>query len=118
MIKFLVSTALIALLSFVGGLFLPWWSIALAAFVVSALIPLKPMWAFFAGFTAILLLWGVIALVIDQMNDSILSTKIASILPLGGSAYALIVVTAVIGALVGGGAALTGSFLRAPKAAR
>ncbi|HEY6901176.1 MAG TPA: hypothetical protein VI233_11055 [Puia sp.] len=112
MIKFLVSTFLIALLAFVCGLFMPWWTIAVAAFAVSALIPQKPLWAFFAGFVAILLLWGGMALVIDQLNNSILSTKIAAILPLGGSAYALILVTAFIGALVGGGGALTGSFLK------
>jgi hypothetical protein len=112
MIKFLVSTLLIALLSFVCGLFLPWWTVALAAFAVSALIPQKPLLAFIAGFLAIFLLWGGMALVIDQLNNSILSSKIAAILPLGGSAFALVVVTAFIGALVGGGAAITGSFLK------
>ncbi|SRR5258708_3776758 len=111
MIKILVSALLIALLSFVCGLFFPWWTIALAAFAVSALIPLKPMFAFFTGFVAIFLLWGIMALVIDQLNNSILSSKIAAILPLGGSAFALISVTAFIGGLVGGGAAITGAFL-------
>lgn len=115
MIKFLVSILLIALLSFVCGLFLPWWTIALAAFVVSALIPLKPLQAFFAGFLAIFLLWGGLAFGIDQLNNSILSEKIAAILPLGGSVIALILVTAFVGALVGGGAAITGSFLKAAR---
>lgn len=106
---------LIALLAFVCGLFLPWWSIALAAFAVSALIPLKPLWAFCAGFFGIFILWGGLALVIDQLNNSILSTKIAAILPLGGSAYALICVTAFIGGLVGGGGALTGAYVKASR---
>ncbi|MBS1659873.1 MAG: hypothetical protein JST68_02350 [Bacteroidetes bacterium] len=110
--KFLVSILLIALLAFICGLFMPWWTIALAAFAVSALIPLKPLLAFFAGFLGIFLLWGGMAVVIDQLNNSILATKIAEILPLGGSAYALIVVTAFIGGLVGGGGALTGAFLK------
>jgi hypothetical protein len=115
MIKFLVSVVLIALLSFVCGLFLPWWTISLVAFLVSALIPLKPLQAFFAGFLAIFLLWGGLAWGIDWMNNSILSAKIAAILPLGGSVIALILVTAFIGALVGGGAAITGSFLKAAR---
>lgn len=114
MIKFLVSVALIALLSFVAGLFMPWWSLALGAFAVSALIPLKPFHSFLAGFLGIFLLWGGIALGIDQMNNSILSAKIAAVLPLGGSVTVLILVTAFIGALVGGGAAITGSFIRLP----
>jgi hypothetical protein len=115
MIKFLVSILLIALLSFVCGLFLPWWTIALVAFLVSALIPLKPLQSFLAGFLAIFLLWGGLALGIDQLNNSILSAKIAAILPLGGSVIALILVTAFVGALVGGGAAITGSFLKAAR---
>lgn len=112
MLKLVVSILLIALLSFVCGLFLPWWSVALAAFAVSALIPQKPVFAFVTGFVAILLLWGLMALGIDQLNNSILSTKIAGILPLGGSPYAVIVATAFIGALVGGGGALTASFIK------
>ena len=110
--KFFVTTGLIALLSFIGGLFLPWWSIGVAAFLVSALIPQKPLRAFFAGFLALFLLWGGLALSIDVANESILSTRIAGILPLGGSSVALIVVTALVGALVGGGGALTASYLR------
>lgn len=112
MAKLIVSIFLTALLSFVCGLFFPWWTIALAAFVVSVLIPQRPLLAFFSGFIAILLLWGAMAVVIDQLNQSILSAKIAAILPLGGSAYLLIFVTAFVGALVGGGAAITGSFLK------
>lgn len=110
--KFFVSTGLIALLSFIGGLFLPWWTIAVAAFLVSALIPQKPLRAFFAGFLALFLLWGGMALSIDLSNQSILSARIAGILPLGGSSIALIGVTALVGALVGGGGALTAAYLR------
>ncbi|HEY4108645.1 hypothetical protein [Puia sp.] len=112
MIKFFVSIALIALLSFIFGLFLPWWSIAVAAFVVSLLIHQRPVVAFFAGFLALLLLWGGLAWYIDMANDSILSARVAGILPLHGSSVALLIVTGVIGALVGGGGSLTAAFLR------
>jgi len=112
MIKFFVSVLLIALLSFIGGLFLPWWTVAVAAFLVSALIPQRPLPAFFAGFLALLLLWGGLALSIDMANNHILSAKVAGILPLNGSATALVLVTGFIGALVGGGGSLTAAFLR------
>ena len=114
MIKFLVATLLIALLSFVSGLFFPWWTIALAAFAVSALIPQRPLLSFFSGFLALFLLWGLLALGIDLANGSILSAKIAEILPLGGSSIVLVLVTGFIGALVGGGGAITGAFLKKP----
>ena len=110
--KFLASTLLIALLSLIAGLYGPWWGFALAAFLVSALISQRPGMAFLSGFVALFLLWGLLAWVIDSSNGSILSRKIAQILPLGGSSFLLILVTAIIGALVGGGAALSGSYLK------
>lgn len=56
--KFFVSLLLTALLSFAACLYLPWWSIALAAFLVAALVPQKPFRSFLAGFAALFLLWG------------------------------------------------------------
>ena len=110
--KFIVSILLIALLGFTAGIFLPWWSIALGAFLVSALIPLRPGIAFLSGFIAIFILWGLLAWNIDMSNGSILSVKIAQLMHLGGSPILLILVTALVGALVGGSASLTGSFLK------
>jgi hypothetical protein len=112
MLKFLVSVLLIILLSFICGLFLPWWTIAVAAFAVSALIQQKPLAAFFTGFLALFLLWGGLALAVDIANESILSTRVAGILPLQGSSVALLLVTGFVGALVGGGGAITASFMR------
>jgi hypothetical protein len=110
--KFVITTLLIALLSFLSGLYLPWWGFALAAFLVSALIPQRPGLSFLSGFLALFLLWALLAWSIDAPNNSILSVKIAQILPLGGSTVLLILITALVGALVGGGAALTGSFIQ------
>ena len=108
--KFVITTLLIALLSFLSGLYLPWWGFALAACLVCALIQQRPGLAFLAGFTALFLLWAGLSWSMDAPNNSILSKKIAEILPLGGSALALILVTSLVGALVGGLAALTGSY--------
>ena len=110
--KYILAILLTALLSFVMGLFLPWWSIAFAAFVVSLLIRQKPAMSFLSGFLGVFLLWEILAWWIDNRNDSILSQKIAQIIPLGGSVILLILLTSVTGALVGGFAALSGSFLR------
>jgi hypothetical protein len=115
--KFLISTLLIALLGFLSGLYLPWWGIVLAAFLVSALVPQRPGLSFLSGFLALFLLWALLAWAIDAPNNSILSAKIARILPLGGSSILLILITALVGALVGGGAALTASYLFRKRAA-
>jgi hypothetical protein len=115
--KFVITTLLIALLGFLSGLYLPWWGFALAAFLVSALIPQRPGISFLAGFLGLFLLWAILSWTMDAPNNSILSKKIAVLLPLGGSTVLLILITALVGALVGGGAALTGSYIHRRKTA-
>lgn len=110
--KFIVSVFLTALLSFAAGLYLPWWSIGLCAFIVSVLILQRPSKAFLAGFAGIFLLWLIFSWAIDSANDHILSHKIAQIFPLGGVSFLLVLVTSLVGGLVGGFAALSGSYLR------
>ena len=61
------------------------------------------------------LLWAIMALLKDAANEHILATKVAGILPLGGSYLVLILVTGVVGGLVSGLAALTGSYVRHSK---
>jgi len=113
--KFFASIVLTALLAFVAGLYLPWWSIAIVAFLIALLVHQKAGKAFLAGFVGIFILWAGLAWWIDIKNNSVLSKKIASVLPLGGSAIALILVTALVGALVAGFAAMSGSYLRSSK---
>jgi len=113
--KFIVSLLLTALLSFVAGLYLEWWSIALAAFIVALCIRQKPGGAFFSGFGALFLLWGGLAWCIDSNNHGVLSRRIAEMLGLGGSSFLLILVTALVGALVAGFASLAGSYARGRK---
>ena len=110
--KLAVSIILIAALSFALGLYLPWWSIALGAFIVGALIHQRPITSFLAGFASIFILWFLLATVIDIRNQHILSKKLALLLPLGGNSFLLILITALIGALVGGGASLSASYLK------
>jgi len=110
--KFGVSVLLTIIASFAAGLYLPFWSVALVSFVVAVFIYQKPGMAWITGFVSILIFWGLLAFWIDTLNDSILSTRMASLFPLGGSGSLLILITAVVGAIIGGLAALSGSFLR------
>ena len=112
--KFLVAILLTALLSFISGIYIEWWwFFAVVAFVVALLVHQKAMKAFLAGFLSIFLLWGGLAFWIDMKNNSVLSAKIAQVLPLGGSSVLLILITGVIGGLVAGLAAMSGSYFRA-----
>lgn len=110
----LIVTILIALLAFALGLFTPWWTIAIAAFIIPLLIYQRPVLSFLSGFAAIFLLWAILSWAITSSNNNVLAPKIAKVLPLGGSVFALVMVAAFVGALVGGFAALSGSLLRKP----
>jgi hypothetical protein len=111
--KILVAIILTALLAFIAGLQLPWWSIAIASCIVSVIVNQRGGTSFLSGFLGVFILWAGLAWWIDMSNQGVLSSKIALLLPLGGNAVLLILVTAFIGALVGGFGALTGSYLRA-----
>ena len=113
--KFLAAIILTALLAFTGGLWFGWWIIAIAAFLIAILVHQQAARAFLSGAIGVLLLWGGLATWIDAKNNHILSKKIAAILPLGGHPSLLIIVTALVGALVAGFAAMSGSYLRSSR---
>lgn len=110
--KIIIACLLTALLAFVLGLFLPWWGIAVAAFGVAALIPQKPWKAFVSGFLGLFLLWAGLAWWIDMNNQGILSTRVAVLLQIPGQTFLLVLITGLIGGLVAGIAAISGSYLR------
>jgi hypothetical protein len=110
--KLIISLILTVVLSFTACLYLDWWAIAIAAFVVAALIPQKPGKAFLTGFLALFLLWGGLSFWISNSNEHLLAHKVSMLILKMDNPYLLILATAVIGALVGGFAALTGAYLR------
>lgn len=110
--KFFVSLLLIAALSFAACLYMPWWSIAMAAFLVTMLIRQKPGAAFLCGFIALFLLWGWLSNWISQRNDHILAHKISMLVLKKDDPNLLILVTGLIGGLVAGFSAMAGSLLR------
>lgn len=109
--KFFVSILLTGLLAFACGLYLPWWSAVVAAFIVSSLIYQPPLRAFLTGFCAILLLWFGLILKINADNENILAERVSLVIGIGGS-FMLVIISCIIGAITGGLGALTGSLLR------
>lgn len=117
--RLVLALLLTATISFLAGLRLEWWSIALVSFLVALLIPQTIGRAFLSGFLGIFILWAVLALWIDMKNGSALSAEIAELFKLGGYSFLLILVTALIGGIVGGFAAMAGTALRpVPKLRR
>lgn len=110
--KFLVALVLTIILSFIAGLYFPWWSIAITAFLVALLVHQKAWKAFLSGFLGLFLLWAALAEWIDIKNDNILSARIAELLGIGHNSLLLVLITGLAGGLVAGFAALSGSYLR------
>ncbi len=112
--KFPVSILLVALATFAIGLYgsLPWWSFAVTNFLIAIAIVQKPWVSFMSGALGVGAIWAGLATGIDMANHHLLSTKVANILPLQGSYVILIIITALVGALVGGFASLTAAYLR------
>lgn len=103
-INFIVTLVLALVLS----QFLPWWSIMIAAFISAILVSLKKAAVFFVPFLAVAVLWIAHSFWLGNANDFILAKKIAVLLPLGGNAYILLLVTGIVGGLAAGIAAIFG----------
>ena len=112
MMKFIVALILSALLSYAACLFLPWWSIALAAFIVAFFVAQKPGRAFISAFMGLFILWGLMSYFISSHNGHILANKISMLILKSNRPMGLIILTAFIGGLVAAVAALSGSLLR------
>jgi hypothetical protein len=110
--KLIVSILLTALVAFALGLQLPWFTIAIAAFIVAMLIPQKALPSYLSGFLGVFLLWTILALLKINNGGNLIATQMASIFPLKGNVFLLVLISAFIGAIVAGCSALSGYYCR------
>src|SRR5687768_16976643 len=100
--KFTAALILTALLSFASCLYLPWWSIAIVAALIAAVIPQGTGMSFLTGFLALFLLWGLLSFGISIANDHILAHKVSLLILSIDSPFLLMFTTALIGGLIAG----------------
>jgi len=105
--RFLLAVLLTTVLALAATWWMPWWTLAVVAALIGFVV--RPRRAFWAGFLGVFLLWLVVGLVRDAPNDHILATRMAGVLPLRGQWWAYLLVSAVIGGLVGGMAGWCGA---------
>lgn len=108
----MIQLVLIMLLSALAQLILPWWSIAVVAFGVCVWRSTGGAQAFLTGFLGVALVWLVYALLIHTRTDGIFTGRMGMLLFKSGSAALPLLVTVILGGLVGGLAGLTGFFVR------
>ncbi len=112
--KFLVQLILTLLLVWLLRMFLPWWSLAIGCLLMGALFANNGGASFLAGFLAVAVLWFGMAFYMDYSTQSILTDKVALLFPTQTKPL-LFVVTALVGGLVGGFAALSGALFTYKK---
>ena len=114
-IKFITAFVLVILLGYAAYIFsdiIPWWGFAVGVFIVGLAVPQRPWLSWLSGFAGMFACWGILSWSISSNNEHLLASKMATILPLGESAPLIILITALIAALVGGFASLTGTYVR------
>ncbi len=108
--KFLLSIVLLLILGFLAQTFFPWWSVAIVAAAIGFIMKFdNGLWSYVAGFIAVAVLWGGYAGYIDTNNAHLLSTKMGNLFG-ALSSFSMILLTSLIGGIVGGFGALTGYF--------
>jgi uncharacterized membrane protein len=103
---------IILISSLIVSFVLPWWIVAIISFLSALLIAKTSGHAFWSAFTAIFIVWVVMALFKSVPNNHILATRVAHLLPLGGHWELLLLITGFIGGLVAGMSALSGALVR------
>ena len=111
--KFLLQIIVTMIVCFALQYFLPWWAMAVGAFIISYLFGNTGFSSFAAGLIGVGLLWFLMAYYIDVTTDSILTDKVGKLLPVN-----VFILTSLVGGLVGGFAALTGAVLKSKSKAK
>lgn len=111
-LKSLGFEALIGLiLGFVAGYFIGWWTLPIVSGICSFVFKTPVGRAFAAGTAAGILLWSGYAGWLNSLNASMLSNRLAETFTTGNGSN-LLYATGLVGGLLGGFGAMTGSLLR------
>lgn len=119
--RFWLSTFLIFVLTSVAQFCLPWWVVVPLCFGVGTWSRLSGGRALLAGLLGVGLSWWLPAAWLTMHGAERLASRLAVLLPLGGSPWALVLISGVVAGLAGGLAALSGAWARQalqPQASR
>ncbi|MEZ4883607.1 MAG: hypothetical protein R3E32_02630 [Chitinophagales bacterium] len=111
MTNFFQRTFIIALLSGVAQLFMPFWIVVIIAAVVSLFTADSAASGFASGSAAIGTLWLFTIMYLDISTLSVLTNRMVELFTLPSKTH-LITITVFIGSLLGGMGAMTGALLR------
>ncbi|MDI9337874.1 MAG: hypothetical protein QM539_05565 [Alphaproteobacteria bacterium] len=110
MLKFLTAFLLAFILSFAICIYtlFPWWSFTIGIFFIGYYFNLNAFLTFFSNFMGVAACWFFWAVYKDYNNNHILSIKMSQILMHSNRYEILYFISALIGGILGGFAALAG----------
>jgi len=108
-----VRITVIAALSSISQMYLPWWTAVVIALFVEALIGKGDKTSFYSGFYGVSIPWMILATYIDVKSESILTVRILELFKLPQFSFVLIILTGLIGGLIGGVGSMTGGWIKA-----
>jgi hypothetical protein len=103
---------IIFILSLLSGFILPWWVVAIIAFIAAWFKGKTSGKSFGAGFLAVGLAWAILALIRSIPNENELARRVAILFGLPGWWFLMVLITAIIGGLVGGMATWSGMLFK------
>lgn len=109
--KIIFPAIVIGIVSILLQSFVPWWSIAIIAFVVAGAFIDSPYKALAAGFLGIGISWLLVVIVKESGVNISAAQAIGDLLG-GIPGYLSYVITGLIGGIIGGLGAMSGSFTR------
>lgn len=104
--------AAILVLGSLAQLLFPWWASAIVAFWVGVWIADSPQRSYLYGFVAMMLMWSIYAGFQSSANGGLITSAFSNIFGGKVSGTQLIWLTGLIGGLVGGFSAMSGTLLR------
>lgn len=104
--------AAMLILGLIAQMYFPWWSIAVVGFLVGLWAHESPSKSFAYGTAAMTFLWAAYGGIQSSANAGIMNASIAKMLGGAISGTQLIFITGLVGGLVGGMSAMTGTMLR------
>ena len=108
----MLRIALMAIVVPLVGWFGPWWSAFLAVAAIEAMFGHKGGFPFLTGFYGVAVPWVILALIADMRNDQQLSNMMQQLFNLPRIPYLMVILTGLLGGLLGGWVAYTVSMFR------
>jgi len=102
---------IILILSLISGFFLPWWMVAIIAFLAALFLGKTSGRSFWSGFGGVFIVWTILALLKTIPNDNMLAKRVTQLFQLPNWILILLI-SALIGGLVGGMSALSGVLVK------